>query len=140
MSDTLNLWTAYIDGSAKPNPGRMRMGGIIYRPDGSAWSFSEVIAHVGCNNEAEARAALHTLQWLRSQGAQNVQLYTDSSILQEQLAQAHPKPIVRLGTLYAAVRALQSCFDCVQVQWIPRHKNTIADALARGDHPALSAI
>lgn len=126
------LWTVYIDGSATPNPGRMRIGGIAHAPDGSAHSFSQAIAHSGCNNEAEALAAIHALQWLHAQQARELLLHTDNSILAEQLSQASPKPIARLAEIYLQARALLAPFDSVQVRWIPRHRNAIADALARG--------
>ncbi|MEG1768461.1 MAG: ribonuclease HI family protein [Comamonas sp.] len=127
------LWTVYIDGSATPNPGRMRIGGIAYAPDGSTRSFSQAIAHSGCNNEAEALAAIHALQWLHAQQVRQVLLHTDNSILAEQLSQASPKPIARLADIYAQARALLALFDSVQLCWIPRHKNAVADALARGE-------
>lgn len=134
------LWTAYIDGSAVPNPGRMRLGGMITAPDGHTHSFSEPVGYDGCNNEAEALAAIHALRWLHTQGAQQVLLYTDSSILAEQLNQAQPKPIARLHAVYEQVRALARGLEDLRVQWIPRHKNTVADALARGEGAAGGAF
>lgn len=127
------LWTVYIDGSAQPNPGHMRIGGIAYAPDGGSSHFSLPLDHSGCNNEAEALAAIHALQWLHAQQVQQLVLYTDNSILAEQMSLPNPKPIARLLPLYAQARSLLRLFDSVQVHWIPRHKNAIADALARGD-------
>ncbi|MDR2326890.1 MAG: ribonuclease HI family protein [Acidovorax sp.] len=132
------LWTVYIDGSAFPNPGRMRIGGVAHGPGGAEHRFSLALPHTGCNNEAEAKAAIHALQWLHSQQAQQVLLYTDSSILAEQLSQAQPRPIARLHPVYEQARALLPLFAAVKVQWIPRHKNSVADALARGDEAALT--
>ncbi|WP_159917137.1 ribonuclease HI family protein [Pantoea sp. 18069] len=127
------LWTVYIDGSATPNPGRMRIGGVAYAPDGSSHCFSQALAHQGCNNEAEALAAIHALQWLHAQQVRQVLLHTDNSILAEQLAQANPKRIERLFATYEQARALLPLFDSVLVRWIPRHKNAFADALARAE-------
>jgi len=129
-------WTVYIDGSALPNPGRMRMGGVACAPDGSEHRFSLPLPGTGCNNEAEAKAAIHALQWLHQLQARQVLLHTDSSILAEQLSQARPRPIARLHPIYEQARALLPLFEVVRVQWIPRHKNTVADALARGDETA----
>ncbi|ULR90824.1 ribonuclease HI family protein [Comamonas sediminis] len=126
-------WIAYIDGSALPNPGRMRIGGIAYAPDGTNHSFSQALGHSGCNNEAEAVAAIHALTWLQGMGAREVVLHTDSSILAEQMAEPAAKPIARLAALYEQARALRASFAQLEVRWVPRHKNTIADALARGD-------
>ena len=128
-----HLWTVHVDGSALPNPGRMRIGGAAQAPDGQSHCFSEALPGVGCNNEAEARAAIHALQWLQQLGAREVLLYTDNSILAEQLARPTAKPITRLADVYDKARAMAAGFDCVQVQWIPRHRNTVADRLARGE-------
>jgi ribonuclease HI len=127
------LWTVYIDGSALPNPGRMRIGGIAYAPDGASSSFSQALGRSGCNNEAEALAAIHALQWLHAQQVQQLLLYTDNSILAEQMSLPAPKRIERLFAIYEQARALLALFDSAQVRWIPRHKNAIADALARGE-------
>lgn len=126
-------WIAYIDGSALPNPGRMRIGGIAYAPDGASHQFSQALPHTGCNNEAEAVAAIHALTWLQGMGAREVLLHTDSSILAAQMAEPTAKPIARLAALYEQARALRAGFAQLEVRWVPRHKNTIADALARGD-------
>ena len=129
-------WAVYIDGSALPNPGRMSIGGIAYAPDGSSHRFHQALPGAGCNNEAEARAAIHALQWLQQLGARRLLLHTDNSILAEQLSQPAPKRIARLCQLYDSARQLLTGFDAVRVQWIPRHKNTVADALARAEHSA----
>lgn len=131
------LWTVYIDGSAIPNPGHIRIGGIAYAPDGGSSHFSLPSNRTGCNNEAEALAAIHALQWLHAQQVRQLVLYTDNSILAEQMSLPHPKPIARLLPLYEQARGLSRLFDSVQVRWIPRHKNAIADALARGDGVAV---
>ncbi len=130
-------WTVYIDGSAIPNPGHIRIGGIAYAPDGGSSHFSLPANRIGCNNEAEALAAIHALQWLSTRQVRQLVLYTDNSILAEQLSLPNPKPIARLLPLYEQARSLSRLFDSVQVRWIPRHKNAIADALARGDGVAV---
>nr|WP_312988647.1 ribonuclease HI family protein [Comamonas koreensis] len=130
---TSATWIAYIDGSALPNPGRMRIGGIAYAPDGASHRFSQAVGHTGCNNEAEALAAIHALQWLQGMGAPEVLLHTDSSILAAQMAEPAAKPIARLAALYEQARSLRAGFAQLEVRWVPRHKNTVADALARGE-------
>lgn len=127
----VQLWTVYIDGSAFPNPGKMGIGGIAYAPDGSSQRFSRALPETGCNNEAEALAAIHALQWLHAQQVRRVLLHTDSTILAEQLGMPRPKRIERLAWVYEQARALVPLFDSLRVQWIPRHRNAVADALAR---------
>ena len=133
-------WTVFIDGSALPNPGKLSIGGIAYAPDGRVDCFSHNFSHTGCNNEAEARAAIHALQWLAEKQARHVLIHTDNSILAEQLSLAEPKRIERLFAVYEKARTLARQFESVQVKWIPRHKNAIADALARGDWATAASL
>jgi ribonuclease HI len=125
-------WTVYCDGSAMPNPGRMGIGAVITAPDGTRHTLSQATHATGCNNEAELRALTLALQDLRERGATAVRAYSDNSILVEQLGPAGAKPIERLAGLFDDARALLGSFDDVRVQWIPRHRNGEADALARG--------
>jgi ribonuclease HI len=127
------LWTVHIDGSALPNPGRMAIGAVLTAPDGQRHLLSQDLHASGCNNEAELRAlmaALHSLQMLQ---ARRLSVFTDSSILVEQLAALPrpPRPIVRLASLFETARELLAGFEHVQLHWVPRHRNTEADALAR---------
>ncbi|WP_279214516.1 ribonuclease HI family protein [Delftia acidovorans] len=128
-----DLWTAYIDASAVPNPGRMAMGAVITAPDGRRHLLSEPCHERGCNNEAELRALMAALQALQVLQARRLTIFTDSSILVEQLTPSlRPiKPIARLADLFDEARTMLTGFEHVQLRWIPRHRNTEADALAR---------
>lgn len=114
-----------------PNPGRMGMGVVLRAPDGSRHMLSQASHAAGCNNEAELRALLLALRELQARGATALLVHSDSSILVEQLGGAPARPIERLQELFAQARILLQTFGQVQLQWIPRHRNTQADALAR---------
>ena len=128
-------WTAFCDGSAAPNPGRMAYGALLLAPDGSRHPLSGASGGaVGCNNEAELWALTAALQALRRQGATDVLLCSDNRVVVDQLARhgpAAPPAIARLAVLFDATRALMAGFDRVELRWIPRHRNAEADALAR---------
>jgi len=129
--DSLLPWTVYCDGSAMPNPRRMGIGAVLTAPDGARHTLSQATHTTGCNNEAELLALTLALQELRARGATAVRAYSDNSILVEQLAASEAKPIVRMAALFDDARALLASFDDARVQWIPRHRNGEADALAR---------
>ena len=114
-----------------PNPGRMGLGAVITEPDGARHVLSRATAERGCNNEAELRALTAALQHARTLGATALLVYTDNSILVEQLGDAAAKPVERLAPLFDEARALLRLFDAVTLTWIPRHRNGEADALAR---------
>ena len=132
-------WVIHCDGSAWPNPGRMGLGALLMGPDGTVrHQISEATTFTGCNNEAELRALLRALQWLQGEAAAAttaVQVFSDSSVLVEQLAPPPGArtvdPIARLAPLLDEARTVLQRFAQVDLQWVPRHRNGAADALAR---------
>lgn len=127
----LRPWVVYCDGSAVPNPGRMGVGAVLTAPDGTRHTLSMATHTTGCNNEAELRALTLALEDLRARGATAVVAHSDNSILVEQLGASGARPIARMAPLFDDARALLDTFDRASVQWIPRHRNREADALAR---------
>lgn len=127
----MNPWLAYCDGSAVPNPGRIGLGAVLTEPDGTRHTLSRAAHENGCNNEAELRALLATLQELKSRGADTLLIHCDNSVVVEQVGNCTAKPIPRLASLFDEARALLNSFDQASLVWIPRHRNTEADALAR---------
>lgn len=128
-------WVIHCDGSAWPNPGRMGLGAVLTGPDGAIrHQISEATTFSGCNNEAELRALMQALQWLAQQGltaSATVQVFSDNSVLVEQLGVHPAAPIARLAPLFDEARSALDRFHSVRLQWIPRHRNGAADALAR---------
>jgi ribonuclease HI len=109
----------------------MGMGAVFTEPDGTRHTLSQVTQTTGCNNEAELRALMAALRELQARGATALLAYSDNSILVEQLGGANAKPVARLAALFDEARALLNSFDQASLQWIPRHRNSEADALAR---------
>lgn len=128
-------WVIHCDGSAVPNPGRMGLGAVLTGPDGVVrHQISEATTFTGCNNEAELRALVQALRWLAQQGlaaAEPVLVFSDNSVLVEQLGDRPAAPMARLAPLFDAARSVLQMFCNVRVQWIPRHRNGAADTLAR---------
>ena len=124
----------HIDGSSLPNPGPMSLGVVLQMPDGAQHTLSKNLHRSGCNNEAELRALMLALQWLAQQGiatSSPVQVFSDNSVLVEQLGDHPTAPIARLAPLFDEARQALQRFPQAQVQWIPRHRNGAADTLAR---------
>lgn len=138
-----SLWMVYCDGSALPNPGSIGIGVILIDPSGICHTLSEVTNTKGCNNEAELRALMAALQEAKKRGAARLQIYTDSRVVVEQLGPLPVKPIARLAVLFDEARVLLKAFEHTRLQWIPRHRNSGADALARAalgiNMPAVAA-
>lgn len=124
-------WLVYCDGSALPNPGRMGLGAVFTEPDGTRHTLSLTAPETGCNNEAELRALLVTLQALKLRGAHSLLFHCDSRVVVEQVGSDTAKPIARLAPLFDEARALLNSFEQATLVWIPGHRNSEADALAR---------
>ena len=129
--ETRHLWIIFCDGSASPNPGRMGIGAVLTEPDGTRHTLSQALHASGCNNEAELRALMAALRELKVRGATALLVYSDNSILVEQLGSTSAKPVARLAALFDEARALLTSFDQARLKWLPRHRNGEADALAR---------
>lgn len=124
-------WVIYCDGSAVPNPGRMGLGALVMAPDGTRHPLSITAEGRGCNNEAELRALMAAMQYARRQGATQLLIHCDNSVVVQQLAGTATEPFLRLVPLFDEVRAVLRSFESARLVWIPRHRNQEADALAR---------
>lgn len=113
----------------------MGMGAVLTEPDGAKHTLSQATTTKGCNNEAELRALIAALREGKALGAKALRVYCDSRVLVDQLGGAHAKPdakpVARLASLFDEARALLESFEQASLQWIPRHRNAPADALAR---------
>jgi ribonuclease HI len=111
----------------------MGLGAVLAGPDGSRHLLSEAATERGCNNEAELRAVMAALHRLQQQGVTAACVYSDNSIVVEQLGGRgdDPPPVARLAALFDEARALMGSFERASVHWLPRHRNAEADALAR---------
>jgi ribonuclease HI len=124
-------WLIHCDGSAMPNPGRMGLGALLQAPDGTEHALSHAPHSVGCNNEAELRALMLALSEAQAHGAQSLRIVSDSRLLIDQLGSSGAAPIARLALVVEAARTQLQHFAAIEWQWVPRHRNGAADALAR---------
>lgn len=128
MSD---CWQAWFDGSALPNPGRMGVGLVLLAPDGSQCERAFVARESGCNNEAELNALCALLELAREKGVRHLQVYGDSDVAVKYVAGIGSTQIARLRVLIERSRTLLDGFETASLSWVPRHRNSIADALSR---------
>lgn len=125
-------WVAHCDGGAWPNPGTMALGAVLTSPSGEVHRLSQRLGGSGCNNEAEWRATVAVLSLALQHGARNLHLHTDSTQVRDHLSQpGAPTLTPALQTWVDEARALAAKVTRLTVQWVPRHRNAQADALAR---------
>lgn len=109
----------------------MGIGAVLTEPDGTRHTLSQAMPERGCNNEAELLALMAALRELKARGAKTLLAHSDNSILIEQLGSSNAKPVARLASLFDEARVMLASFDHASVKWLPRHRNSEADALAR---------
>jgi ribonuclease HI len=129
--DTGLIWQAWSDGTACPNPGRIGLGGLLVAPDGREFPLSQNHPQPGCNNEAEARALLATLDLALALGVSHLRIHSDSDVV-VRLAQApNSTEAARLAPLFEMLRQRLARFTWSELKWLPQQRNQRADQLAR---------
>lgn len=122
------------DGASKGNPGPASYGAVILLPDGEI--YREVYDSIGVatNNQAEYRAILAALEVAGELAQDNpnyrrLHIQMDSKLVIEQLSGRWKIKNSELQSLAIQAQRLLSSFDAT-FEWIPRERNTHADALA----------
>ncbi|HEX5126817.1 MAG TPA: ribonuclease HI family protein [Rhodocyclaceae bacterium] len=124
-------WQASFDGSALPNPGRIGIGAVLVAPDGQRFEHSQRTDYVGCNNEAELLALCTILELALAHGAARIVVIGDSDIAVGYAKGIGASRVARLQPLTLRAQTLLRRFAYCELKWVPRHRNTDADRLAR---------
>jgi ribonuclease HI len=123
-------WQAWFDGSAKPNPGRCGIGVRIDGPDGVRIELAQPAGH-GNSSEAEYRALIALLETAVAHGAQALTVHGDSRVVIDDVTGPDLYAAPALAGYRARALALLGLLSDVRLRWVPRHKNTRADALSQ---------
>lgn len=118
----------HTDGGARGNPGPGGIG-VVLDIDGKHLLFHRAIGHV-TNNQAEYQAVLLGLEEARTAGADEVAVYLDSELVQQQLSGRYKVKNPELGQWFLRVWKVQQHFKKVTYTYIPRTQNKEADRLA----------
>lgn len=124
-------WQLWVDGTALPNPGKISIGLVLTAPDGNSRLKGAALNLSGCNNEAELHALIAGLSLAREAGARRLQVRSDSDFVVRHVRGEMSTRVARLLPLIAQARQCLEAFETVELLWVPRHRNTQADALAR---------
>jgi len=123
-------WTLYVDGSS--NPKGARVGIVLEGPNDILIEKSLHFAFKTCNNQAEYEAILAGLSLARDVGVKTLTCKTDSKLIVGHLNDEFQIKDPTLLQYYHLVRnVIQSAFEQVHIQHIPRTKNVRADILSK---------
>jgi len=127
-------YLGYFDGSAKPNPGDMSIGGYILSPSGrKVYSYSISLGH-GSNNVAEYRSLIHLLRECQARGIQRILIRGDSQLVINQVTDTWQCKDPYMSELCEETKALISGIESCTFKWEPRKNNKEADKLTKLGH------
>lgn len=120
----------YTDGAIRPKRGISGLGVIVKNGNGEILHWWSKRDGPLTNNEAEYAAVIFALERLRRIYVGEVDLYTDSLILVDQMRGRAATRAPGLRKAHAKTRALVTVYKRVRFHHIPRRRNRLADALA----------
>lgn len=119
--------TIYTDGGARGNPGPAGIG-VVLNYKGKQKTFKKFIG-TATNNQAEYQAVIFGLQKAKELGAEQVDIFLDSELVQQQLCQKYKIKNPELGPLFVKVWNLAIGFKKIKYVYIRRSDNKLADRL-----------
>jgi ribonuclease HI len=120
---------AYTDGASKGNPGPAAIGYVIEKDGNVIEEHSEFIG-IATNNIAEYKALITALIKMKSLGATDVFIFSDSELMVRQINKIYKVKNERLKPFFFEADNLLKSFDSCEIIHIPREKNSVADGLA----------
>ena len=121
---------AWVDGGARGNPGPAGWGLLLQNGDGRAllraWGY---LGHA-TNNVAEYRGLIAALEEALARGATELEVRTDSELIQRQVTGVYKVRQAHLVPLAGSVRQLAARLAAFRILHVRREENREADALA----------
>ena len=119
--------TIHTDGGARGNPGPAGIGAVLDFA-GHQKFFKEYIGET-TNNQAEYRAVILGLEKAKELGAEEVDVFLDSELVQQQLNQKYKVKNIDLQPLFVQAWNLGMNFKKVKYIHVGRNDNKLADKL-----------
>ena len=132
VASSQRRFLAFFDGSARPNPGIMSIGGYIQSPDKTRLYEYSINLGSGTNNVAEYQSLIHVLKEAGRRGIERLFVRGDSQLIINQVNNVWKVKDPIMKDLHTkAVKAKNKIPNC-EISWQPRSENKEADKLA--DH------
>ncbi len=119
----------HTDGGSRGNPGLAGCGVIVYNPATKQKKEYSKFLGIATNNQAEYEALILALEKAKELKATEIECYSDSQLLVEQLNRRYKVKNPLLGLLFVKVWNLSQCFKKISFLHISRDKNKEADNL-----------
>ena len=104
---------------------------ILEGPDNVTLKKSPKLNFKASNNQAEYEALIIGLKLTREVTAKKLRCYTDSQLVQGQVANRYQTKEIMLLKYYQISKTFIDNFECFDMFYIPRESNTRADLLSK---------
>ncbi|MEG1799357.1 MAG: ribonuclease HI family protein [Synergistaceae bacterium] len=119
----------FFDGASRGNPGTAGAGALLVDDGGAVvWETARFLG-TKTNNEAEYTALLLLLRAAKEREITKLQIYGDSKLVVSQVSKQWKINLPHLRILAEEAWSLMEGME-VTLEWIPREKNKLADALS----------
>ena len=130
MLTSLQTYIGFADGACRSTLNISSAAWVIYSPSDELVSMHGVRLGQTKNNIAKYSAVIELLSESISFGIRSLIVRLDSELVVLQLNRVYAIRNPVLLRLFLRVRLLEREFDYIEYQNIPRHLNTLADAVA----------
>ncbi|MEG3437333.1 ACT domain-containing protein [Pannus brasiliensis CCIBt3594] len=121
--------TLYFDGGSRGNPGIAAGAAVLVLTDRQNVTVSQYLPRA-TNNEAEYTGLLIGLEKARELGVKKLKIHGDSQLVINQVKGTWKLKSENLRSLLTRVKKLLTEFEKVELEWIERARNHLADAAA----------
>ena len=119
----------YFDGASRGNPGTAGAGALLVNENGEViWETARFLG-TKTNNEAEYTALLLLLKAAKERDIKTLNIYGESKLVVSQVSKQWKINLPHLRALAQEAWSLMEGMS-VTLEWIPREKNKLADALS----------
>jgi len=122
-------YKAWFDGSATPNPGQMKLGGVIKDDRGKVVEKYSLEVGYGTNNRAEYLSLYRLVNVLTQYNPESVEIYGDSMLVVNQINGEWKVSDPELKKIYSQTMQQLDLIPHWKIKHVPREKNQEADNL-----------
>ncbi len=115
------------DGGALKNPGPAASAFVIEDGRRIICLHSEYIG-IATNNEAEYKAVIMALKYVKKFNAQKISIFSDSQLVVKQLNGEYKVKAAGIIPLWSMAKKLMGEISA-SIDWVPRNENKLADSL-----------
>ncbi|MBR8830494.1 MAG: Bifunctional protein [Chroococcopsis gigantea SAG 12.99] len=125
----IQIPTLYFDGGSRGNPGKAAGAAVLTMPDGNSYTITCFLPSATCN-QAEYTGLIIGLEKAKELGVTSLDVKGDSQLVINQMKGQWKIKSENIETLAAKAKGLLKGFSKVNLQWVARAENKLADAAA----------